>query len=303
MKIIYCSSPLDERKVDESYEEEYTYAKQLGLDVGLIHLESLLLDGKPKRAIKNLTVHIEPTLTVYRGWMMKPSEYETLYNALTSINLYLINTPEQYQHGHYLPDSYDLIEPYTPRSVWIHQSEMHKSADWLRDTVQTFGTAPIMVKDYVKSRKHEWHVACYIPDASDQAHVQKVVQTFLERQGSDLNEGLVFREYAQLAFLSNHPQSGMPLSEEMRVFVLDGKPLYVSNYWDEGEDQDFVAQLESFMGIASTIQSRFFTMDFAKLTDGSWIILELGDGQVAGLPDYADVQQFYMSLKLAMIEV
>jgi len=34
-------------------------------------------------------------------------------------------------------------------------------------------------------------------------------------------------------------------------------------------------------------------MDVAKTKNGEWIIIELGDGQVAGLPDKADRLQFY----------
>lgn len=30
-----------------------------------------------------------------------------------------------------------------------------------------FGDRPVIIKDYVKSRKHEWLGACFIPDASD----------------------------------------------------------------------------------------------------------------------------------------
>ena len=38
-------------------------------------------------------------------------------------------------------------------------------------------------------------------------------------------------------------------------------------------------------------------MDVAKKKDGDWIIMELGDGQVAGLPDNADRNEFYNNLK------
>jgi ATP-grasp domain-containing protein len=44
------------------------------------------------------------------------------------------------------------------------------------------------------------------------------------------------------------------------------------------------------------VQSRFFTMDVAKRVDGGWMIVELGDGQVAGLPVRADVGAFYRVL-------
>lgn len=49
------------------------------------------------------------------------------------------------------------------------------------------------------------------------------------------------------------------------------------------------------------VQSRFFTMDVAKQVDGGWMIVELGDGQVAGLPDRAEVVTFYHSLAQRLI--
>ncbi len=37
-------------------------------------------------------------------------------------------------------------------------------------------------------------------------------------------------------------------------------------------------------------------MDVAQRTDGTWIIVELGDGQVAGLPECAEASGFYRLL-------
>jgi hypothetical protein len=37
-------------------------------------------------------------------------------------------------------------------------------------------------------------------------------------------------------------------------------------------------------------------MDVAQQHDGEWIIVELGDGWVAGLPGAADIHAFYASL-------
>ncbi|GAB1157714.1 ATP-grasp domain-containing protein [Paenibacillus illinoisensis] len=297
MIIIYGSSPLDEKKVDESYEEEYQCAKQLGFEVGLINLEELIVNQCPELAIKRLRKAPELGAALYRGWMLKPQEYVQLYEALASKNWYLINTPEQYRHCHYLPESYDKIKGHTPKSVWLPMSELQGSPDAIQKAVLPFDEQPIIVKDYVKSRKHEWEEACYIPNAADNAHVMQVVHNLITLQGEDLNEGLVFREFVPLEFLSYHDQSGMPLSREVRVFVLDGKPVYISNYWDEGQDVAFKEVLGSFGDIIGAIQSRFFTMDFAKQEGGPWIILELGDGQVAGLPDYADALGFYEHLK------
>ncbi len=52
-----------------------------------------------------------------------------------------------------------------------------------------------------------------------------------------------------------------------------------------------------FSQVAQKIQSRFFTMDVAQKRDGAWSIVELGDGQVAGLPARIDGEAFYQALK------
>lgn len=39
----------------------------------------------------------------------------------------------------------------------------------------------------------------------------------------------------------------------------------------------------------------FFTVDIAKKSNGEWIIMELGDGQVSGLQEY-NIKDFYIKL-------
>ena len=68
------------------------------------------------------------------------------------------------------------------------------------------------------------------------------------------------------------------------------------NYWDEGSYGETKPEIEEFIKLAKKIDSNFFTMDIAKKKNGKWIIMELGDGQVAGLPDNADTFEFYYNL-------
>ncbi len=37
-------------------------------------------------------------------------------------------------------------------------------------------------------------------------------------------------------------------------------------------------------------------MDVARRREGDWMIVELGDGQVAGLPERANIEAFYRTL-------
>lgn len=39
-------------------------------------------------------------------------------------------------------------------------------------------------------------------------------------------------------------------------------------------------------------------MDVAKKKNDDWIIMELGDDQVAGLPDNADINDYYYEIAL-----
>jgi hypothetical protein len=248
------------------------------------------------RAVRRLPPQPDPGLGVYRGWMLTPDQYRLLYEALGAKGLRLLNDPAAYQHCHYLPESYSVIEPYTPRSVWM-KTKGDVSPDEIMDLLRPFGSAPVVVKDYVKSRKHEWAEACFIPSASDRATVERVVRRFLELQGDDLSGGLVFREFIEFEPLGRHPKSGMPLTKEFRLFFLDGQPIYWTPYWDEGDYAGLTPPVEQFAAVAGGVRSRFFTMDVAQRRGGDWMIVELGDAQVAGLPDHADVEGFYKALR------
>jgi hypothetical protein len=164
------------------------------------------------------------------------------------------------------------------------------------EALRPFGDRPVILKDFVKSRKHEWADACFIPAASDPAAVARVVGRFVELQDNSLAGGLVFREFVEFAPLGPHPTTGLPLTEEHRIFWLDGEPLYSAPYWDAAAYPDSGPPIDRFADLARSVRSRFFTMDLARRPDNSWLIVELGDGQVSGLPSPADAFPFYQAL-------
>src|SRR5262249_55975652 len=109
-----------------------------------------------------------------------------------------------------------------------------------------------------------------------------------------------FREFIDFKPLTKHPKSGMPLSKEFRLFFVNGQLLSTFQYWQEGVYDDSLPPLERFTDLARQVRSRFFTMDIAERTIGDWMIVELGDAQVAGLPDEQAAMPFYESLAQAM---
>lgn len=301
MKIIFCCDPGNPKAVDEAYHREANAATEVGIEYHLVSYEALVNDGDAARAVRRVPEQPEATTCVYRGWMLRPSQFKLLYEALAEKGIRLINDPVAYQHCHYLPESYSVIERQTPKSVWM-KTTGEVSVDAIMELLRPFGPAPVIVKDFVKSRKHEWAEACLIPSATDRAAVERVVRRFLELQDEDLSEGLVFRELVQFEPLTQHSKSGMPLTVEFRLFFFDGKPMYWTQYWEEGDYADLQPPVEQFQEVAARVRSRFFTMDLARKTDGEWMIVELGDGQVAGLPENADVLRFYLALKDAFGE-
>jgi hypothetical protein len=227
--------------------------------------------------------------------MMRPEAYTRFTAALSQRGLAPITTPEAYRVCHYLPESYPYIADHTPMTVWL---PLAGGADNERimQALRPFGDAPLILKDYVKSRKHAWREACFIPSAADRQAVERVVSRFIALQGDDLNEGLVFRAFVALESLGMHPQSGMPLAREFRRFYLDGAPLVTSAYWDVDADTGTPPPDDLFSAVAQRVPGRFFTMDIARTQAGGWLIVELGDGQVAGLPEHLPAPTFYRAL-------
>lgn len=297
MRIIFCDSVFDNKIIESDYEGEKESAVRAGFDFSLISFEELA-NGNITRALRFVKKLDKKGLGIYRGWMLTPSQYRNLYEGLLIKNIELINSPEEYKHCHYLPESYNIIESKTPKSIWTTELDINS----IIELVKEFGGSPVVVKDFVKSEKHNWEDACFIPKSSDSKKLKSVVDKFLELRGDSLNEGLVFRQFEELEFLIDHSKSGMPLTKEFRIFFANKRTVKILDYWDEGEYGETKPELDAFEEIAQNIRSNFFTMDVAKKKNGHWIIMELGDGQVAGLPDKADKNEFYKNLKKCMLQ-
>ncbi len=285
INFLFCNHPLYPHKVDEDYEEEYQSAR-IDHTCALFSYEEFLQG--------NLKLYGEDIsgLTIYRGWMLKPEMYKELYEALEKRGIYLINSPEAYKAYHLLPDWYNDFKGETAESVW---TEGNNIEDVLQISKKLEGS--YIIKDYVKSRKHEWYDACFINNINDKKNLERIANNFINRQGENLTGGVVLRKFEPLRQIGYHPQSGMPLSEEYCVFVFAGRILAVDNYWIEKSGVNITADEYRWIeSIASKLKSNFVSVDLARKEDSTLIIMELGDGQVSGLQQLqADV--FYGAFK------
>jgi hypothetical protein len=82
----------------------------------------------------------------------------------------------------------------------------------------------------------------------------------------------------------------------LRSFIWKQSLCAIFRYWENENYNDDKIDLNIFISIAKNINSNFFTMDIAKAKNGKWYIIELGDGQVSGLPSQKDSSEFYINL-------
>lgn len=282
---LFCNHPLYPRKVDMDYEAEYLEASQ-NYKCAIFSYEDLE-DGKLSLYGENIT-----GLTIYRGWMMPPNMYKEFYNLLEERGIFLINNPQEYERYHTLPGWYKDFAKITAASVWEDSGDVDKALKMSEELSGSY-----IVKDYVKSRKHEWYDACFIPDISDRDNAEKIISNFVKRQGDGLVGGIVLRKYETLKQIGYHKKSGMPISEEYRIFVYAGKILALDYYWNKAQKMDFSeGELEWINGIVAKLRSNFVTIDLARRENGELMIMELGDGQVSGLQEIGE-KEFYAGFK------
>lgn len=294
---------MDRHQVDEAYHEELKVVDELGIPYTFFNFDEFIEDKKSTKAFE----HIEKggyEQVIYRGWMVGVEDYRYLYNRLIDKGLWLINCESQYLNCHWFPSTYNLsiVRRNTPKIVFVPKRDfkLEDTRYYVRQLIDNYDynkKFPIIIKDYVKSEKHFWNEACFCPNARDEDHVEKVVKRFMELR--DIEGGIVFKEFVELDCVQFDPILKTQTAKEYRLFFLNGKMIDCIKYW-EGNEYDEMPPLEKFEEIGKKINSNFFSMDVAKKKDGTWIIIEVGDGQVTGLPKSCDIKKFYTRLREEM---
>ncbi len=175
----------------------------------------------------------------------------------------------------------------------------HTPSQEILDLYELPGPRPLVLKDFVKSRKQDWFEACFIPDARDAENVKRVVTNFIRLTEGTIAGGLVFRQYEDLKQIGIHAKTRMPVVNEWRAFMVNGRVAYLAPYWADGDysgvDRPTVSLLEAMHGDAGFV-SPFYALDVAQREDGTWIIIEINDGGISGVPEGGNVKEFYSVL-------
>lgn len=249
---------------------EAAAARQADIPVAVVDHNAITQSGDTRKAVARVPEgHPD---AVYRGWMVRAEQYEALAGALAARGTALRTTPAQYQRAHELPGWYRAFAGLTPDSAWTSGDD-RAAFDKARAELGASGAA--VVRDYVKSMKHYWQTAMYIPDLADAGAAWQVASRFRTLREEEYTGGFVLRRFEPFA------------SGEARTWWVNGECALITRHPDTPQSPPAepgslplaqIAQRVTALGLA------FATVDLALRADGTWRVVEVGDGQVSGLP-------------------
>lgn len=270
--ILFSSDVFDNKKVDADLESEYIAAQKAGFKTILFSYMSWFEDGKIK-----LNINPEETMNViYRGWMMTADTYQLFCLALMEKRIHLINEAKEYENCHYFPNSYRAFGNDTARVLLF---PLHQRID-VEEVGKHF--TRFMVKDYVKSVKGSIFPK-YFDLSIRQSEFDYWMDEFYKFRGDLISGGICIKEYLDLKKYEDS-------TNECRVFYFNHKVMFME------QDENKPSVPESMINKYNSLDSNFYTVDYAELSDGTWKVIECGDGQVSGILKENNVESFYSNL-------
>lgn len=277
-KILLPSSMLNPTRADEHFQWQADKHAEEGMGMpGLVDLSALESGlGKVLRRIN------EGDQLFYRGWMLTAGEYESLAQTVADHGATLLTSPNQYRTAHYLPGWYMSFAILTPKSIWFPPNT--DIAD-IQEAIPSRWAESLIIKDFVKSRKHEWAEACYVPSVEE---LPRVLSNFLSLQGEDINGGIVIREFEE--FDKN--------VGEVRAWWVHGELVTITAHPDTPQvfsrpDEDFLGRVGRAV---AALRCSFVTTDIVRRVDGQYRVVEVGDGGVSDFPASGDMSSLLRML-------
>jgi len=276
MLVLVPSDPLAPRRPDQHFAPEADAARTLGLTVAVVDHDALCRPGGASEAVRGVP---EADDAVYRGWMLRSEQYEAFARALSARGVSLRTHPAAYRTAHELPGWYSHFQPYTPQSAWTDGSSLEQLVQ-----LAELGRGPAVLRDFVKSAKHDWDEAAFLPDRTDHQAVRRIARRFLELRGNDFVGGFVVRDYEQFT------------GPEVRTWWVDGHCSLATAHPDTPDAAPPPLDTGPFAIPTKALHAPFVTVDLVRRADGVWRVVEVGDGQVSDRPTTTPPQALLAAL-------
>jgi hypothetical protein len=287
VKLLFPQNPMMRKLPEPMFEPEFDAAKAVGFDC-LLFDEDAASAGEIDRALGRLPSGDGGEL-LYRGWILTEETYRRLYGALADRGYRLVSSPADYAAVTFFPNYYPKIREHSPATAWTDTPDAF--AAW--SLARRLGDGPFVIKDYVKSAKHLWHEACFVPQGAGREAFERIAENLRREQGPSFSGGFVVKQYVPLRVRGESPRA-YPMCEEYRLFCWKGQLLAASHYHRLPEN---VVDWTPFVRLAQRFDAPFFTMDVALTEAGDWIVVDMGAGECSSLPPGLEPTRFYQQLR------
>ena len=142
-----------------------------------------------------------------------------------------------------------------------------------------------IVKDFVKSEKNTDFPTYLDIKQMNNDELNVLIRKFVEMRDDLFTGGIVLKEFVNLKRYEGK-------TNEWRAFYLEGHLLSLSR--NSGQSADVPSVPDHLL--SKYTMPGFYTVDFSELDDGTWTIIECGDGQVSGLPETLSAKEFYLNI-------
>lgn len=213
--------------------------------------------------------------------------YKELTRDLQNMQCRLINSFEQYSWIANF-DWYQVLKEYT-FETW------YRAQDLPDDGTQ------FVVKGALNSRKSEWNNMMFATNKQEAIRIMRELQ----KDPVIGTQQIIFRKYENLITFETGIND-QPFTNEWRFFYFNKRLIDYSYYWSiaKNVDRELTADGLVFANLVAqkaSHYSNFFALDIAQRVDGSWRLVEINDGQSAGLAEI-DPNRFYKKLRAAVME-
>ena len=248
IRLLYPSDPFSPKLPDEVYAAEFQAAKDQGIACSVFPLEAL--SATRLRAIPAVE---KGESVIYRGWMLEADQYEMLHSAIEVSGGIPLTSLEDYLSAHHLPNWYHLFAPHTAETVVV------PAKDQIEKVAESLCWDGYFVKDFVKSLTTSRGSIARSPEEAREIADQ------IEKYRGKIEGGVCLRrlEYFKVG-------------TERRYFVFKGNAFGA-----------FGVVPDTVSTIAAAFRVPFFSIDVAENEAGQIRLVEIGDGQVSDIKEWA----------------
>jgi hypothetical protein len=197
--------------------------------------------------------------------------YNELEKDVTNIGSQLINTYKQHQWIANF-EYYEAVKDHTFKT-WF-------SAVELPDDGTQF-----VVKGVTNSRKNQWDTLMFA------SNKRQAIEIMFELQKDSLigSQPIIFRKYEPLVTYETGINN-QPFTNEWRFFLYKEQILSFGYYWSQAYNKNVEIDtkgIELVKSLAPIVSQyvNFYVLDVGQKQDGSWVLIEINDGQQSGLSE------------------